>query len=230
MRLSCSSSQEPGCLIGILNTAVASGGPHIKPRRKITDQNDKSTYKPVQVTLDILHELEDFPLSSAAAKLGVSATAFKKASRKLGLKRWAYTKHGPHRNGDLRKSDLGLFEIPTRSSINEYVNMIRQKHCRPKTSESRVMYCDQQASEPVVESKGSLSFASWTVDRVCENRALGVIGTSHSFSIDENDRCEMSTCFLEPEELGLPKIFEEELEVDDEKALPLLSSIWAANV
>jgi hypothetical protein len=63
-------------------------GPAIFPRRK-----GKSNSKgPIILTLDLMKRLEIFPLTEAARQVGVSATAFKHACRKLGIVRWAYKK------------------------------------------------------------------------------------------------------------------------------------------
>ena len=44
----------------------------------------------VCITLQILEELSSLPLPTAAARLGLSATALKGACRKLGIQRWPY--------------------------------------------------------------------------------------------------------------------------------------------
>jgi hypothetical protein len=45
---------------------------------------------PVRVSLDVIEDLGSLPLARAAASLGLSATSFKGACRKLGIKRWPY--------------------------------------------------------------------------------------------------------------------------------------------
>ena len=52
--------------------------------------------RPVVVTPAILQRLSDLSLAQAAQALGVSATAFNRACRRLGLRRWAY-RRGPAR-------------------------------------------------------------------------------------------------------------------------------------
>jgi hypothetical protein len=44
----------------------------------------------VSITLQSLEELGSLPLARAASTFGLSATAFKGACRKLGIKRWPY--------------------------------------------------------------------------------------------------------------------------------------------
>ena len=44
----------------------------------------------VCITLHVLEELSSLPLPTAAARLGLSATALKGACRKLGIQRWPY--------------------------------------------------------------------------------------------------------------------------------------------
>ena len=70
-------------------------GPAIFPRRKPSLQvqrarNDIALAPPVVVTRELISALAELPLNKAAAAAGVSATAFKKACRKLGVRRWAY--------------------------------------------------------------------------------------------------------------------------------------------
>ena len=70
-------------------------GHAIFPRRKPSLQvqrprNDSALAPPVVVTRELIAALADLPLNKAAAAAGVSATAFKKACRKLGVRRWAY--------------------------------------------------------------------------------------------------------------------------------------------
>ena len=44
----------------------------------------------VLVSLDVIEQLGSLPLERAAAQLGLSATSFKGACRKLGIQRWPY--------------------------------------------------------------------------------------------------------------------------------------------
>lgn len=44
----------------------------------------------VCITRPVLEELSNLPLPTAAARLGLSATALKGACRKLGIQRWPY--------------------------------------------------------------------------------------------------------------------------------------------
>jgi hypothetical protein len=44
----------------------------------------------VRVSLDVIEQLGSLPLERAAATLGLSATSFKGACRKLGIQRWPY--------------------------------------------------------------------------------------------------------------------------------------------
>jgi hypothetical protein len=61
------------------------------PRHKTCDdQRDFSVPVPVYVTLEALEQLSSLSLPKAASKLGISATAMKKACRKLGITRWPY--------------------------------------------------------------------------------------------------------------------------------------------
>jgi hypothetical protein len=66
-------------------------GPAIFPRRKA---GSGGGVQPVVITPDVLRALAGRPLSEAAQRLGVSATALKHACRKLGILRWPYKKGG----------------------------------------------------------------------------------------------------------------------------------------
>ena len=65
-------------------------GPAIFPRRKVALDGSIVPALPVVVTPELLATLHDLPLHKAAEAIGVSATAFKKACRKLGVRRWTY--------------------------------------------------------------------------------------------------------------------------------------------
>jgi hypothetical protein len=61
------------------------------PRRKTCDdKRDFSAPAPVDVTIEVLEQLCSLSLPKAASELGISATAMKKACRKLGITRWPY--------------------------------------------------------------------------------------------------------------------------------------------
>eukprot|EP00961_Rhodomonas_salina_P276497 3735640-Rhodomonas_salina.1 len=59
------------------------------PRRK-AGQDSRSNSQPVVLSETVLRELFYLPLQEACAKLGICATALKKACRKLGIKKWPY--------------------------------------------------------------------------------------------------------------------------------------------
>eukprot|EP00288_Rhodomonas_lens_P016429 CAMPEP_0177716696 /NCGR_PEP_ID=MMETSP0484_2-20121128/14643_1 /TAXON_ID=354590 /ORGANISM="Rhodomonas lens, Strain RHODO" /LENGTH=547 /DNA_ID=CAMNT_0019228735 /DNA_START=106 /DNA_END=1746 /DNA_ORIENTATION=- len=63
------------------------------PRRKHGQDPTDSQRTPVLITLELLESFSSLSLTCAAAKLGISPTAVKKACRKLGVQRWPYRKH-----------------------------------------------------------------------------------------------------------------------------------------
>ena len=71
-----------------------SAGPAIVPRGKFRRQSALAPAAPVVVTRELIAALADLPVRQAAAAAGVSATAFKKACRKLGVARWRYKRRG----------------------------------------------------------------------------------------------------------------------------------------
>lgn len=86
--------------------------PKIYPRRK-TRQEPLRT--PVEVTLDLVTALRNLPLNQAADRLGISATAFKKACRKLGIVRWMYTRGMGTKSSasvQIPKSEMNHEELP----------------------------------------------------------------------------------------------------------------------
>ena len=71
----------------------------------------------VCVTLQILEELSSLPLPTAAARLGLSATALKGACRKLGIQRWPYwVARGPA--APQKRAPPALQDASTQTDIN----------------------------------------------------------------------------------------------------------------
>jgi hypothetical protein len=64
--------------------------PRRKPNLKRAMENGCPAAAPVSITLEVLEQLASHSLPTAAAKLGISATAMKNACRKLGISRWPY--------------------------------------------------------------------------------------------------------------------------------------------
>ena len=67
----------------------------IQPRRKAVDGSGAGPSPPLIITRELLDSVRGLPLRRAAAAVGVSPTAFKKACRKLGLPRWHYQRRRP---------------------------------------------------------------------------------------------------------------------------------------
>ena len=72
--------------------------PAITPRRPSCASASHTCVTPVVISLELLDSLRGLPLPFAASSIGVSATAFKKACRRLGVTRWEY-RRGPGRAG-----------------------------------------------------------------------------------------------------------------------------------
>ena len=64
--------------------------PRRKPNLKRAMEKGCPAAAPVSITLEVLEQLASHSLPTAAAKLGISATAMKNACRKLGISRWPY--------------------------------------------------------------------------------------------------------------------------------------------
>jgi hypothetical protein len=81
--------------------AAAAAGQIILPRPAAREPAEKAVARPpsqppVLITPQLVAGLRGLPLPQAARAVGVSATAFKKACRKLGIDRWEF-KRGPGR-------------------------------------------------------------------------------------------------------------------------------------
>ena len=84
------------------------------PRRKPghTKREPCSAVAPVAVSLEVLESLASYSLPLAASKLGISATAMKKACRKLGISRWPYL---PARTGRTFEAQVAQVEVIARA-------------------------------------------------------------------------------------------------------------------
>ena len=67
----------------------------VMPRSKKPLADGSPPAQPVLITPQLVAALTHLPLCQAAAAAGVSPTTFKKACRKLGLRRWAYKRRYP---------------------------------------------------------------------------------------------------------------------------------------
>jgi hypothetical protein len=97
-------------------------GPAIFPRRRrdgdgrggADGANRIQQSVPVIVTPELIRDLHGLPLFQAAATIGVSPTAFKKACRRIGITRWAYRRPGrtpgSRRTAGRRQIASGSFE------------------------------------------------------------------------------------------------------------------------
>ena len=84
---------------------LPSGARAVAPRVRLplpaydsAGDSDGPLPQPILITTELLAALRGLPLPRAARAVGISATAFKRACRRLGLRRWDY-KRGPGRAG-----------------------------------------------------------------------------------------------------------------------------------
>ena len=94
----------------IPDTAAATVFPRRKPGH--TKREPCSAVAPVAVSLEVLESLASYSLPLAASKLGISATAMKKACRKLGISRWPYL---PARTGRTFEAQVAQVEVIARA-------------------------------------------------------------------------------------------------------------------
>ena len=101
---SCAPATRSDPLAGPIPDAAATT---VFPRRKPghTKREPCSAAAPVAVSLEVLESLAHYSLPLAASKLGISATAMKKACRKLGISRWPYL---PARTGRTLVAQVGV--------------------------------------------------------------------------------------------------------------------------
>ena len=80
--------------------------PVIYPRRKLSATNAAIPLSPVAVTPELVRTLSGMSLAGAAAAAGVSPTAFKKACRKIGIRRWTYyRRHDGHARSERARDE-----------------------------------------------------------------------------------------------------------------------------
>jgi len=93
------------------------------PRRKAGQVAD-SVAMPVSITVETLKLYANVPLAKAAALLGISSTAMKKACRRLGVTRWPYT-----------SDETNSAQIPNSNAAGQvdaaYVRKLFRKYCAP---------------------------------------------------------------------------------------------------
>ena len=86
--------------------APGAGPLFVVPRRRLAEPPGRGgaggREQPIPLTAERLLSLQTLPLPLAARAVGLSATAFKRACRRLGVQRWAYTR-GPARGGSRPK-------------------------------------------------------------------------------------------------------------------------------
>jgi hypothetical protein len=190
-------------------------GPEVRPRRKALDGSRPES---VIITLEIITRLMDFPVSEAASRLGISATAFKKACRKLGLQRWTYTKHGsrkftgPNASQMVKPTSACTQRIPQKCSSNSNI---------PKGSTTVYKARDSpecKAGKTKIEQAAELNSIKGNLEQV-NDVPSGKLTSSPWYGPREEAVGPLN--FIDAEQ-----IFAEELLLDDECALAILDSIW----
>ena len=104
-------------------------GLSIVPRRKLAASVCKPTSsKPVIITSGVIQSLRGLPLPCAARSMGLSITAFKRACRRLGVRRWDYTR-GPGKalvkshSQEQKFSQASSYRSPSSPSHRGYSNL-----------------------------------------------------------------------------------------------------------
>ena len=193
----------------------------VRPRRKASD-SDGPRPESVMITHDIITRLMDYPLSEAASRLGISATAFKKACRKLGLQKWTYTKHG---SKYLIGKDASQIVTPI-SAYAKAAKRIFRKYS-PCSNVSKTEYKECNAGKLKLEHT-SASGTETEPSQVSTPKQL-----DDALGADALDESTSST-WAGPlkESIGplnfsdVEQIFGEEFLLDDECALAMLGTVW----
>jgi hypothetical protein len=192
----------------------------VRPRRKATDSDGRRP-ESVMITHDIISRLMDYPLSEAASRLGISATAFKKACRKLGLKRWTYTKHGS-RNSIVK--DASQLVAPT----SAYAKRIFRKYSpcskRPNASKSGYEECDSGKSKIEHSASNTETETSQVSTPEQLDNTLRAEALNESTSSTWSGPLEESVGPLNISDVE--QIFGEDLLFDDECAFAMLCIVW----
>ena len=79
-----------------VSRSASDGQVGIRPRTPAAEFRPAQSHASSALTTEALRSLRGLPLPQAARAVGVSATAFKRACRRLGVQRWDYTR-GPGR-------------------------------------------------------------------------------------------------------------------------------------
>jgi hypothetical protein len=150
--------------------------------------------------------------------MGISATAFKKACRKLGLQRWTYTKHGS-------RNSLGKNASHMVTPNSAYAKHILRKYTpcskSPKRSSSDTKIYDAGKKPTAVQTTafGTEVSTPKQIEEVHETGVLNEPITSTWSGPPET--------FVNPLKFSdVEQIFAEELMLDDDCALAMLAAVW----
>ena len=87
----------------------------VQPRRKAAQPGEPRA--PVAVTPQLIDAVRALPIRQAAAAVGLSASAFKRACRRLGVSRWAYQRRRPASRSSLTSDGSMTAATAAHSSV-----------------------------------------------------------------------------------------------------------------
>eukprot|EP00287_Rhodomonas_sp_CCMP768_P001107 CAMPEP_0196749166 /NCGR_PEP_ID=MMETSP1091-20130531/75886_1 /TAXON_ID=302021 /ORGANISM="Rhodomonas sp., Strain CCMP768" /LENGTH=245 /DNA_ID=CAMNT_0042096597 /DNA_START=13 /DNA_END=750 /DNA_ORIENTATION=+ len=109
-----SEAPKPACK-PIRRSSPDESGPvkRVFPRRK-AGQSARPNNEPVVLNEEVLSPLFDYPLQEACNRLGICATALKKACRRIGIKKWPYKCNPP-----TNPSPISKRSAPAKTSVDK---------------------------------------------------------------------------------------------------------------
>ena len=134
--------------------------PAITPRRPSCASASHTCVTPVVISLELLDSLRGLPLPFAASSIGVSATAFKKACRRLGVTRWEYHR-GPSRASS---KNVGGPTGPVCTSRPRSASRASRPSCTPS-----LRYCTGSSAGEVVDMQlAGAGTAGWVTKELAD--------------------------------------------------------------
>lgn len=201
----------------------------VLPRRRRIDHFSLIPPAPVTITAEVLWAMQNRPLPIAAASLGLSATALKRACRRLGIARWGYNREHSHAAAASKLTKRRTTETTEISSSAPPHGILSKQQTNfsfpPEPIHSRTIFRHEGRKNK--ESWGTRlgQDANTTDSKAVEIQDIhaGHLRRFHPFQqMDDGTSDEVAK-----EEMDVEHIFREELQADDDDcAMLLLAAVW----